>query len=145
MLWKCLYDRLTIIQVAQILQISVELVSFLQPEEKSYQHRKKWKYRKKGVIHEVINVIHRKKAKIIGLHSKKREQRFCTQIIKLISLSKKGEKSLDFFKVKILRKLSENVKNVSKIYRRISSLDRARLKSDLDFVILMYIILKNKK
>ena len=27
-LWKCLYDRLTIIQVAQILQISVELVSF---------------------------------------------------------------------------------------------------------------------
>ena len=30
----------------------------------------------------------------------------------------------EFFKVKILRKLSENVKNVSKIYRRISSLDR---------------------
>lgn len=27
-LWECLYDRLTIIQVAQILQISVELVSF---------------------------------------------------------------------------------------------------------------------
>lgn len=28
LLWECLYDRLTIIQVAQILQISVELVSF---------------------------------------------------------------------------------------------------------------------
>ena len=66
--------------------------------QKSYQHRKRWKYRKKGVIHEVINVIHRKKAKIIGLHSKKREQRFCTQIIKLISLSKKGEKVLTFLK-----------------------------------------------
>jgi len=37
---------------------------------------------------------------------------------------KKRRKSLDFFKVKILRKLSENVKNVSKIYRRILSLDR---------------------
>ncbi len=27
-LWECLYDRPTIIQFAQILQISVELVSF---------------------------------------------------------------------------------------------------------------------
>ena len=73
-------------------------VVFCNQRRKSYQHRKRWKYRKKGVIHEVINVIHRKKAKIIGLHSKKREQRFCTQIIKLISLSKKGEKVLTFLK-----------------------------------------------
>ena len=53
---------------------------------------------------------------------------------------KKRRKSLDFFKVKILQKLSENVKNVSNFV-----FGQARLKSDLDFVILMYIILKNKK
>lgn len=99
MLWKCLYDRLTIIQVAQILQISVELVSlFATRGEKVINIEKGGNIEKKRVIHEVINVIHRKKAKIIGLHSKKREQRFCTQIIKLISLSKKGEKILTFLK-----------------------------------------------
>ena len=38
---------------------------------KSYPHRKMWKYRKKGVIHQVIHIIHRKKEKNIGLHSKK--------------------------------------------------------------------------
>ena len=94
MLWKCLYDRLTIIQVAQILQISVELVSFFATRgEKVINIEKGGNIEKKE-----LNVIHRKKAKIIGLHSKKREQRFCTQIIKLISLSKKGEKVLTFLK-----------------------------------------------
>lgn len=37
---------------------------------------------------------------------------------------KKRRKNLDFFKVKILQKLSENVKNVSKIYRRILPLNQ---------------------
>lgn len=80
-------------------------------ERKSYPHQKRWKYRKNEVIHEVIHVIHKKVYKNTGLHSKKTEQKFCTQIIKLISLKKKQAKNLDFFNVKILRELSENVKN----------------------------------
>lgn len=63
-----------------------------------------------------MNVIHIKRRKIIGLHREKTEQRFCTQIIKLISYLKKNAKNLDFFIVKILQKLSENVKIISKIY-----------------------------
>ena len=53
---------------------------------------------KKRVIHEVINVIHRKKGKNIGLHRKRIEHSFCTQIIKLISFAKKREKILTFQK-----------------------------------------------
>lgn len=58
---------------------------------------------------------------------------------------KKRRKSLDFFKVKILRKLSENVKKCFENIQTNFVFGQARLKSDLDFVILMYIILKNKK
>ena len=89
-------------------------VTFCNQRRKSYQHRKRWKYQKKRVIHEVINVIHRKKAKIIGLHSKKREQRFCTQIIKLISLSKKGEKILTFLKWKYYK----SYQKMSKMFQK---------------------------
>lgn len=65
-----------------------------------------------------MNVIHRKKAKIIGLHSKKKRTEVLYTNNKVDKFVKKRRKNLDFFKVKILQKLSENVRNVSKIYRR---------------------------
>ena len=70
---------------------------------KTYPHRKMWKYRKKWVIHQVIHFIHGNDDKNIGLHSKKYEQMFCEEIIKLITDRKRMKKVLTFQKWKTIK------------------------------------------
>ena len=50
---------------------------------KSYPHFKSLFFKKNGVIHEVIHVIHKKEGKKCGLHSAESKRTFCGHVIKM--------------------------------------------------------------
>ena len=97
---------------------------FLQPEEKKLSTSKKVEISKKRSYTRSYKRYPQKKSKNYRFTQQKKRTEVLYTNNKVDKFVKKRRKSLDFFKVKILRKLSENVINVSKIYRRILSLDR---------------------